>query len=139
MSDQTEESAPGRDAIATAGTNDAAAQKDETSLSTATKLEHGNGTAEGNASNGAKQAESGQETSESAVNVQKEEAIRYRGDSKRNFSDQRDRTGNHYPKRENKSKYDPNAEPVPENPAERAQLIRNIVGYSDGVTQSIDC
>jgi hypothetical protein len=133
MSEQTEEPAPGPDTIATAGTNDAVAQKDETASSTAKKLEHGNGTAEGNASNGAKQAQSGEETSESALNVQKEEVTSYRGDSKRNFSDQRDRPRNDYHKRQNKSKYDPNAEPVPEDAAARAQSIRNLVCCSEGV------
>jgi len=133
MSEQTEESAPGPDNIATAGANDAVAQKDETVSSTAKKLEHGNGAAEGKASNGAKQAESGQETSESALTVQKEEATRYRSDSKRNFSDQRDRPRNDYQKRQNKSKYDPNAEPVPEDAVARAQSIRNLVCCSEGV------
>jgi hypothetical protein len=133
MSAQTEEAAPGPDTIATAGTNDTGAQKDETALSTATELEHGNGTAEGNASNGAKKAESSQDKSESALNVQKEEATKYRGDSKRNFSNRGDRSGNQYPKRENKSKYDPNAEPVPDDAAARAQKIRNLVCHSEGV------
>lgn len=133
MSDQIEEAAPGPDTIATAGTNDAVTQKDETASPTATKLEHGNGAAGGNASNGAKQAESGPEKSESAPNVQKEEATRYRGDSKLNFSNQRDRPRNDYPKRQNKSKYDPNAEPVPEDALARAQSIRNLVCCSGGV------
>jgi hypothetical protein len=131
MSDQTEEAAQGPDTIATAGTNDNVAQKDETASPTATKLEHGNGTAERNASNGAKQTESGQETSEKALNTQKEEATKYRGDSKRSFSDQRDKTRNDYSKRQNKSKYDPNAEPIPEDAAARAQSIRNLVCCSE--------
>jgi hypothetical protein len=133
MSDHTEEAAPGSDTIATAGTNDAVAQKDETASPAATKLEHGNGAAEENASKGAKQAGSSQEKIGSALNVQKEEAARYRGDSKRNFSDRRDRPRNDYPKRQNRSKYDPNAEPVPEDAAARAQSIRNLVCWSGGV------
>ena len=90
-------------------------------------------------SNGAEHAESGQEPSESAPKEQKEEATIYRSESKRELGGQRDGKRNHYQKRENKSKYDPNAERVPEDPAERAQLIRNIVGCSKEDTQLMDC
>jgi hypothetical protein len=126
MSDQTKEAAPDPDTTAAAVTSDTAAKEAEPT-STAVKSNHGNGVAEENVSNGAEPAESGQEPSGSTFQVQKEEAASYQIDSKREFSDQRDRTRSHYQKRENKSKYDPNAEPVPEDPAERAQLIRNIV------------
>lgn len=133
MSDHTKEAAPDPDTSAAVVTDDVAAQKDENTSSTATKLEHENGTAEGNASNGAKPAASGQATIESALKVEKEDTTRYRGDSKGNFGDQKDRTRNNYPKRQNKSKYDPNAEPVPEDAAARAQSIRNLVCCSESI------
>ncbi len=139
MSDHAKEAAPDPDTSVTAVTNDVATQKIEAGSPTATKTEHGNGTVEEKVGNDATAAESGQEPIESVLHVKKEEATRYRGDSKRNFGDQRDRSGNQYQKRENKSKYDPNAEHVPEDPAERAQLIRNIVGCSDRDAQSTDC
>jgi hypothetical protein len=121
MSGQTKEAVPDPDTSATAVTNDAAAQRDEAKSPTATELARGNGTAEGKQSNGAKPAESSQEPSESVLKVQREEASSYRGDSKDN-----------YLKRQSKSKYDPNAEPVPDDAATRAQKIRNLVCFSNG-------
>lgn len=122
MSDHAKEAAPDPDTSTTAVTNDVATQKDEATSSTATELGHGNGTADGKESNGAKPAESSQEPSESSLKVQKEEATSYRDDPKDN-----------YPKRQSKSKYDPNAEPVPEDSATRAQKIRNLVCFSKDV------
>ena len=119
MSDQTKEAAPDPDPAAATATNDAAPQKDEATSATATKLENGSGRMEENVSNGAKVAVSGQDLVENAVSVQKEEASSYRGDSRSS-----------YPKRQNKSKYDPNAEPVPDDAETRAQKIRNLVCWS---------
>jgi hypothetical protein len=121
MSDQTKEAAPDPDSSTTAITNDAAAQRDEAKSPTTTELAHGNVMTEEKQSNGAKPAESGQEPSETLLKIQREEATSYRGDSKGN-----------YPKRQSKSKYDPNAEPVPDDAATRAQKIRNLVCISNG-------
>lgn len=122
MSEQTKEAALDPDTAAPAITNDGAAQNNHAASSTAIQSDHGNGTIKGNISNGAVPAQSGQESSESNLKAQKEDPTSYGEDSKGNYS-----------KRQNKSKYDPNAEPVPEDAATRAQKIRNLVCFSNGI------
>jgi hypothetical protein len=122
------------DSSATAVANDVVVDKDKSTPSVTTKFEKANGTTDGDGSNGAKPAESGQATSESGVKLRNGDDTKSLDDSKGTLSGQTDRTINQYSKRENKSKFDPSSKTVPEDAAARAQLIRNQVCCSEAIT-----